>query len=245
VTYEESIYEDRWKNEVNQLVLTNAMSASSFAGLENECRDYFKSRHDRYKAVASLHNGGFMDRVHYRMAIDKMNAEDTPITTFVKMRDAADAKVANEFYGPIFTALIAFVAFGFAGKYALKFWGPFWLERRSKSWRALFSCYTHGKVEKDGLPIDGPITLHYPRMYINDTPYTLEGAWLDKDDATALHLANGTVIGLYVGSATVPQYDSKPPPKKPKFTWDYVATPPTREPAPKESSNRKSIFNER
>jgi hypothetical protein len=239
VTYEESIYEDRWKNEVNQLVLTNAMSASSFAGLENASREYFQSRLARYKAVAPLHNGGFMDRVHYREAIDKMNAEDTPITPFIKMRDAEDAKVANEFYAPIFTGIIAFIAIGFGGKYALKFWTPFWQSRQSRGWRALFSHYTHGRVEKDGLPIDGPIKLHYPRMYINDTPYSLEGAWLDKDEASLLYMKNGTVIRLYVGTTSLSRHEDKPIEKKQKFTWDYVE--PKKE-TMADSSRRNSIF---
>jgi hypothetical protein len=245
ITYEESIFEDRWKNEVNQLVLTNAMTAGTFAGMESQCREYFQSRHARYQAVASLHNGGFMDRVRYREAIDKMNAEDTPITPFVRARDAEDAKVADEFYGPIFTAVIAFLVIGFAGKYALKFWTPFWQERRSKSWRTLFGHFTHGRVEKDGMPIDGPIHLSYPRFYINDTPYNLEGAWLDKDDAMVLKLANKTVIRLYVGTSVAPKFESKPLPKKPKFTWDYVAPKSTIDPLPEILSNRKSIFQER
>ena len=98
-------------------LLAHKMTEGSFASIGAASHDYFQSRHERYEAVAPLHYGGFMDRLHFRLAIDKMNAEDTPLTTFVKMRDAEDAKVANEFYGPIFTAVITFLVIGFAGKY--------------------------------------------------------------------------------------------------------------------------------
>jgi len=241
ISQEEATYEFRFQNEAHYLIVSHVIPPGTFISMSGAIRDYLADRQARLQAIAPLRNGGFMDRYHYRAAVDKINGEDTPLTLYINMRDAEQNKINGEFYGPILYGVVAFLIFGFSGKYIIKYYGAFQDSRNTRGFEALFGAYTHARVDKEGLQVDGPIKLHYPRMYINDTPFDLTDAYLDKDDHTLLTLKKYIQVRLYVGTTTINTHQDAPIPKKPKFTWDYVA-PNQEESKPKPSSARRSIF---
>jgi hypothetical protein len=240
ISQEEATYEFRFMNEANYLIRSKVISPDTFISISPSIRDYLLDRQARLAGVTPGLNSGFLDRYHSRVAIDKINAENTPLTYYINARDTEQDKVGNEVYAPIFYGLLAFFIFGFAGKYGLIGTRAFRHMRGQKTYGEKLAAYNHARTVEDATPVMGPFKLIYPVLSIGGTPFNLEGSLFDKKYPYVLHLKSGA--SLYFYHAAHDRHEDKPVPKKPKFTWDFVA--PKKEvikPAP----GRPSIFLER
>lgn len=244
VTQEEANYQHWLNNESLSLITNGVMSAADDSALAPTMRDYLVDREQTEQGLMPLHYGSFHDRIKYRWAIDTMNAKPSPLQPYIDRRVKENADVSFRLWGPVVLGFIILAALAFVIKYTIKAKEFVGTKVSTVRWDDLLAGFNRARVIKKGLEIDGPIFLRYPKLFINDAPFDLEYADFDEEHKNVVHLKDGTRLYLYYGDVA-PAYVQAPPPKRPKFTWDYIDPNKIKEPPGVISTNRRSIFSER
>jgi hypothetical protein len=237
ITQEEANYQLWLLVENADLIVNNVYSAKEYNNsVCYELRDYLRAREKKEQDLAPLHNGGFSDRIKYRWAIDTMNEQPSPIQKYIDARHNDEAKVQFELWGPIVFGGLACLILSYIGKKHVKARELVETNLGTSRWDSITRDFNRAKViktarrdagyqivqPKNGMAIDGPITLRYPKLFIYDTPFDLDRAEIDEQQPNIIHLRDGTQLSLYQGEAA-PAYVQEPPVKKPTFTWEEPA----------------------